>query len=179
MNHSALALILALSCLTACSKQETTAVSSSNAPSQGAPSHSPDAVQQKLQEYSGAAATNCGRLDVMAKADQQKTAADCAMQASQSKHPFYVAYDMPGMAVGVAGNAEGKLFTVQSQGTGPSAAVSTGNCPSQLRVASSGRVTCFAPGDMGSMGPGHTAGAIAPGMSNPHTSGNPKPPAKP
>jgi hypothetical protein len=174
MNHSALALILALSCLTACSKQETP-VAASNASS----TKPPDAVQQKLQDYSGAGATNCGRLDVMVKADQQKTAADCAMQASQSKHPFYVAYDMPGMAVGVAGNAEGKLFTVQSQGTGPSAALSTGNCPSQLRVASSGRVTCFAPGDMGSMGPGHTAGAIAPGMSNPHTPGNPKPPAKP
>jgi hypothetical protein len=174
MNHFALALILALSCLTACSKQETPAAAST-----ASPAKPPDAVQQKLQEYSGAAATNCGRLDVQAKADQSKTAADCAMQASQSKHPFYVAYDMPGMAVGVAGNAEGKLFTVQSQGTGPSAAVSTGNCPSQLRVASSGRVTCFAPGDMGSMGPGHTAGAIAPGMSNPHTSGNPKPQAKP
>jgi hypothetical protein len=132
-----------------------------------------------LQEYSGAGATDCGRLDVQAKADKSKTAADCAMQASQGKHPFYVAYDMPGMAVGVAGNSEGKLFTVQSQGTGPSAAVSTGNCPSQLRVASSGRVTCFAPGDMGSMGPGHTAGAIVPGMPNPHAAGNPKPPAKP
>src|ERR1700687_6483470 len=107
MNHSALALILALSCLTACSKQETTAVSSSNAPSQGAPSHSPDAVQQKLQEYSGAAATHCGRLDVMAKADQQKTAADCAIPASQSRHSLYVAYDMAGLAVGVAGSAGG------------------------------------------------------------------------
>jgi hypothetical protein len=171
MNNFALALIIALSCLTACSKQETP-VASSNAPS-----HSPDAVQQKLQEYSGAAATNCGRLDVQAKADQQKTTADCAMQASQSKHPFYVAYDMPGMEVGIAGNAEGKLFTVQSQGTGFAAALTSGDCPSQLRMASSGRVTCFAPGDMGSMGPGHTAGAIAPGMSNPHTAGSAKPPA--
>lgn len=90
------------------------------------------------------------------------------MQANQSKHPFYVAYDMPGMAVGVAGNAEGKLFTVQSQGRGPSATLTSGDCPAQLRVASSGRVTCFAPGDMGSMGAGHAAAAMPQGMSNPH-----------
>jgi len=96
---------------------------------------------------------------------QSKAASDCAMQASQSKHPFYVAYDMPGMTVGVAGNADGKLFTVQAQGEGPSATVTAGDCPSQLRVASSGRVTCFAPGDMGGLS-GHTA--IPPGMPNPH-----------
>jgi hypothetical protein len=88
------------------------------------------------------------------------------MQASQAKHAFYVAYDMPGMAVGVAGNASGKLYSVQSQGEGPSATLSSGDCPSELRIAGSGRVTCFAPGDMGSMGAGHTA--IPPGMPNPH-----------
>jgi hypothetical protein len=136
---------------------------------------SPDAVQQKLQEYSGPAATDCGRLGVQATADQSKTAADCAMQANQSKHAFYVAYDMPGMAVGVAGSADGKLFTVQSQGTGPSAALTSGDCPSQLRIASSGRITCFAPGDMGSMGPGHNAGAVPPGMANPHAAGTANP----
>ena len=73
-----------------------------------------------------------------------------------------MAYDMPGMAVGVAGNAEGKLFTARSEG----GAVSTGDCPSELRLASSGRVTCFTPGDMDSMDTGHTA--IPPGMPNPH-----------
>jgi len=96
---------------------------------------------------------------------QSKAASDCALQASGAKHPFYVAYDMPGMSVGVAGNADGKLFSVQAQGEGPAATVTAGDCPSQLRIASSGRVTCFAPGDMGSMG-GHTA--IPPGMPNPH-----------
>src|SRR4029077_13226685 len=125
-----------------------------------------DAVQQKLQGYSGASATDCGRLNVQATAEQSKTTADCAMQASQAKHPFYVTYDMPGMSIGVAGNADGKLFTVESQGSGASAALTGGDCPSQLRVASSGRVTCFAPGDMGSMGAGRTA--IPPGMPNPH-----------
>ena len=144
--------------------------------SAASPAKSSDAVQQKLQEYSGTAATDCGRLDVQASADQSKTAADCALQAKQSKHPFYVAYDMPGMAIGVAGNAEGKLFTVQSQGTGSSAALTSGDCPSQLRVATSGRVTCFAPGDMGSMGGGHAAGAVPPGMANPHGAAATKPP---
>ena len=154
------------------------------APSMGSSSaasspSSPDAVQLKLQEYSGPAATDCGRLSVHATADQSKTAADCAMQANQSKHAFYVAYDMPGMAVGVAGNADGKLFTVQSQGTGPSTALTSGDCPSQLRIASSGRITCFAPGDMGSMGPGHNAGAVPPGMANPHAAGTANPHAAP
>jgi hypothetical protein len=121
-----------------------------------------DAVQQKLQSYAGTGATDCGRLQVHANDGAAKAASDCAMQASQAKKPFFVAYDMPGMSVGVAGNAEGKLFTVQSQ----NGAVTGGDCPSQLRVASSGRVTCFAPGDMGSMGAGHTA--IPPGMPNPH-----------
>lgn len=170
MKNSTIALIIALSCLTACSKQ-TAPVASSNASSP----KSPDAVQQKLQEYSGATATDCGRLNVQATAAQSKTAGDCAMQASQSRHPFYVAYDMPGMAIGVAGNAEGKLFTVQSQGTGSAAALTSGDCPSQLRVASSGRATCFAPGDMGSMGGGHTAGAMPPGMANPHATGTANP----
>ncbi len=174
MKKSVIALVIALCalcCLTACNKSAGPASSSNPT----AAAKSPDAVQQKLQEYSGTGATDCGRLNVQATADQSKTAGECAMQASQNKHPFYVAYDMPGMAVGVAGNAAGKLFSVQSQGSGPSAALTSGDCPSQLRVASSGRVTCFAPGDMGSMGAGHSAGAIPPGMTNPHAAGT-KPP---
>ncbi len=163
MKRVAILLVLVLSILVACSKPPSQTASSATAPSTP---KSPDAVQQKLQEYSGPGATDCGRFGVQATAEQSKTAADCAMQASQSKHAFYVAYDMPGMAIGVAGNSDGKLFTVHSQGTGPSATLSGGDCPSQLRVAGSGRVTCFAPGDMSSIGAGHTA--IPPGMPNPH-----------
>jgi len=168
MNNSAITLVLALSCLTACNKPSPASTPSPVTET----SKSPDAVQQKLQEYSGTGATNCGRLNVQASADQSKSTADCAMQASQGKHPFYVAYDMPGMAIGVAGNAEGKLFSVQSQGSGATAAVTSGDCPSQLRVAASGRVTCFSPGDIGSMGAGHTA--IPPDMANPHAFPKPK-----
>jgi hypothetical protein len=164
MKNLALPLILAISCLTACSKPSAPPSPASTKVTSTPNPH--DAVQQKLQGYSGASATDCGRLNVQATAEQSKTTADCAMQASQAKHPFYVAYDMPGMSIGVAGNADGKLFTVESQGSGASAALTGGDCPSQLRVASSGRVTCFAPGDMGSMGAGHTA--IPPGMPNPH-----------
>jgi hypothetical protein len=157
MKARLVVLAIALISLMACNK--------SSSPTQspgGGSSSAPDAVQQKLQEYSGASATDCGRLNVKENADRSKAASDCALQASQSKKAFYVAYDMPGMTVGVAGNADGKLFTVQSQ----NGAVTSGDCPSQLRVASSGRVTCFAPGDMGSMGAGHTA--VPPGMPNPH-----------
>jgi hypothetical protein len=162
MKIPQLALASVLICLTACNK-----ASGPGAISGGVPSSSKsDAVEQKLQEYSGASATDCGRLSVGASADQSKTASECAVQASQGKHPFYVAYDMPGMSVGVAGNADGKLFTVQSQ----NGAMTAGDCPAQLRVASSGRVTCFAPGDMGSMGAGHGAGAVSPGEANPHSS---------
>lgn len=146
--------------LTGCSKKQPT--TSAAAPQNASASKAPDAVQLKLQEYAGSSATNCGRLDIHAPEAQSKSVADCALQASKAKHAFYIAYDMPGMAVGVAGNAEGKLFTARSEAGG----VSSGDCPSELRLAASGRVTCFAPGDMGSMGAGHTA--IPPGMPNPH-----------
>src|SRR5271166_6369354 len=168
MKNSAVAVILALVCLIACNKPTPPPPSSTTASSNSAATTSkpPDAVTQKLKDYAGTSATDCGRLDVHAPADQSKAVGDCAMLASQNKHPFYVAYDMPGMAVGVAGNSDGKLYSVQSQGEGSAAALTSGPCPSQLRIAASGRVTCFAPGDMGSMGGGHTA--IPPGMPNPH-----------
>jgi len=174
MKNITVVVILALCGLAACNKSAGPATSSSGS---GTGSSSGDAVQQKLMEYSGAGATNCGRLDVHAAEAQLKTTSDCALQASQSKHPFYVAYDMPGMTVGIAGSAEGKLFTVQTQGEGAPSSLTSSPCPSQLRVAASGRVTCFAPGDMGSMSGSHGAGAMPPGMPNPHASGAPKPPS--
>jgi hypothetical protein len=165
-------IIIALTFTVACRKPAPPAAASNSSPSRG----TPDAVQQTLLQYSGANATNCGRFGINTAADQLKPAGDCAMQAAQSKHSFYVAYDMPGMAVGVAGNTDGKLFTVQSEGTGAAGTITSGACPSQLRGASSGRITCFAPGDMGSMGGGHTSGTMpAPGMANPHQNGSTNP----
>ncbi len=179
MKNPPLLLVIALSLLTACNKSTAPASGAagpSASSSASSSAKSPDGVQQKLMEYSGASATDCGRLDVHATEAQSKAASECAMQASQGKKPFYVAYDMPGMIVGVAGNASGKLFTVQTQGTAAGAAVTSGDCPSQLRVANSGRVTCFAPGDMGSMSGSHTAGSVPSGMANPHSKGT-KPPS--
>lgn len=157
---------IAVVSLSACSNKPGTSTAAGS--SSATPSKPPDAVQLKLQEYAGNSATNCGRFDIHAPQAQSKSAADCAMQASQAKKPFYIAYDMPGMAVGVAGNAEGKLFTARTEG----GAVSSGDCPSALRLAASGRVTCFAPGDMGSMGAGHTA--VPADMPNPHAMPKPK-----
>jgi hypothetical protein len=125
-----------------------------------------DALSQKLRDYAGGSATDCGRIGLNTVADRSKTASDCVMQASHNKQPFFVAYDMPGLSVGLAGNAAGKNFSVQSHGEGSAASLSSGDCPAELRIAGSGRVTCFAPGDMGSLGDGHTA--IPDGMPNPH-----------
>lgn len=163
MKSTSALLLVTISLLMACNKSERPVAASEIA---AVKAKSNDAVQQKLEQYSGSSATDCGRLGVGASATQQKSASDCALQASQSKHAFYVAYDMPGMSVGIAGNSEGKIFSVQSQGEGAAATLTSGDCPSQLRVAGSGRVTCFAPGDMGSLGAGHTA--IPDGMPNPH-----------
>jgi hypothetical protein len=78
---------------------------------------------------------------------------------------------MPGLTVGVSGDAAGKLYFVQLEHAenaqpGVKAAIQSGPCPSELRVAQSGRVTCFA---AGTMGPG-THGITMPpmGMENPH-----------
>jgi hypothetical protein len=108
-----------------------------------------DAVDVKLKGLAGAGATDCGRLAVSAPNEQLTGAINCATKAAQEKHPFYVAYDMPGMSTGVAGNSEGKLFAIQLQGSGPGAQVASGPCPAEMRVAKSGRVTCFIPGTMG------------------------------
>ena len=177
-------------CLVGCNKSTPPAASSPATPASGTPSapssqggmasipdlsggassKSGDAVQEKLEELAGSGATSCGRLSSQADSDL-KTASDCATQAVQKKHPFWVAYDMPGMSVGVAGNSAGKLFTAQAEG---SAGLSSGACPSQMRIAPSGRITCFAPGDMGSMGGGHGGmNAMPPGTKNPHGGAQP------
>lgn len=167
------AVMLAFCCLTACDKSTSPATSpnaaASSSPAASSTSKAADPALEKLQQASGSGATDCGRLGISATPEQLKGASDCALQANKGKHPFYVAYDMPGMTVGVAGNSDAKLFTVQAQGTG--SAVTSGDCPSQLRVASSGRLTCFAPGDMSSMSGSHTAGPMKPGMPNPHAGG--------
>src|SRR5215468_2241970 len=116
MNRTVLLGLAAAVCLTACNKSRSPA----------APSRPNDAVQSKLKELAGSDATDCGRIDVKAPNDQFKTASTCATSAADGKKPFYVAYDMPGMTTGVAGNSEGKLFALQLQGAGTGAQLESG-----------------------------------------------------
>ena len=162
MHKTLIVLTLAAVSLGGCKKSTT--------PS-GSTAKSGDAVQQKLQELAGSGATDCGRPKSQAQ-EQVKPASDCAMQAVHGKHPFYVAYDMPGLTTGVSGDATGTLFFVQTEQPqdaqgGGNAAIKSGPCPSELRVAQSGRVTCFAPG---MMGPGAHGGMSMPpsGGESPH-----------
>jgi hypothetical protein len=162
MEKTLIILAVAAVCLSGCKKSTT--------PSES-PAKSGDAMQQKLQELAGSGATDCGRLQ-SPEQEHMKSASDCAMQAAESKHPFYVAYDMPGLTAGVSGDAAGKLYFVQAEQPqnaqpGVKPAIQSEPCPSQLRVALSGRVTCFAPGTMGT---GAHGGMPMPpmGAENPH-----------
>lgn len=158
---------LAAVSLVACNKSQ-------DKPAVGA-KHAADAVQNKLAELAGPGAQDCGRL-ASQEPGQLQVASDCATKAAKDKKPFYVGYDLPGMTVAVAGNAEGKLSTVQQDQSGE---LQFGPCPAELRIAPSGRVTCFAPGSMG-MGGMNPHGAAQPGMPpagtpNPHEGGTPAP----
>jgi hypothetical protein len=162
MQKTLIILTVGAVCLSGCKKSTTPSESIAK---------SGDAVQQKLQELAGRGATDCGRLQSQAQ-EHMRSASDCAMQAAESKHPFYVAYDMPGLTAGVSGDAAGKLYFVQAEQPlnaqpGVRAAIQSEPCPSQLRVAMSGRVTCLAPGTMGA---GAHGGMPMPpmGAENPH-----------
>ena len=122
-----------------------------------------DAVQRKLQELAGNGATDCGRLKSQDQS-QVEAASTCAMGAAKKKQAFYVAYELPGLIVALAGDSAGKLFSVQQEQSdktpsGTAAELVATPCPSELRIAQSGRVTCIA---MGSMGGGST------GRATPH-----------
>ncbi|HEV2688023.1 MAG TPA: hypothetical protein VGV35_05700, partial [Bryobacteraceae bacterium] len=122
------------------------------------------------------------------------TAGKCAIDASKGKAPFYVEYELPGMNVAVAGNSQGKLFAVQSQTGG--AGLTSGDCPAELRLAPSGRVTCYAPGTfpmgagagshsnistppaMGTGKPHGESGDLPPGHPKPRSDQKPPPPSK-
>ena len=86
---------------------------------------------------------------------------------------------MPGMNVAVAENAQGQLYSVQSQEGG--AGLTSADCPNELRVAPSGRVTCYAPGTfpMGAGAGSHSTMSMPPAMgksaSNPQGTPPPKP----
>jgi len=188
--HKALPLFLIAACiLTGCKSKSSSA--SANAP--GAVASSDDPVQKKLLELAGGSAKNCGLLRAQVPAEME-AASKCAVDASKAKSPFYVEYQLPGMNVAIAGDAQGKLFAVQSQAGG--AGLTSGDCPAELRVAPSGRVSCYAPGTfpMGAGAGSHSTMSMPPAMGagSPHAGAgalpaghpqvNPKPqpaPAKP
>lgn len=160
--------------LVACSKSAPTSSNAAPAPGPAPQNSAPsaDTVAPKLQELAGKGATNCGDIKTMNQ-DELTTASSCAMGAAKNKKPFFVKYDLPGMSVGIAGNAEGKLFSVQGHpaANAPAGAAEeskTEPCPSDLRIAQSGRVTCYPPGSFG---------MTSSGQGNPHASGGSMPPA--
>lgn len=174
-------LLIAAFCLTGCDKSKTPGATA-NAPG-GSATSSDDPVQKKLQEIAGASAKNCGVLKTQGT-QELEAASKCAVDSAKANAPFYVEYQMPGMNVAVVGNAQGKLYSVQSQEGG--AGIVSSDCPSALRVAPSGRVTCYAPGTFPmSAGAGsHTnmAPAIPPMMGtggSPHGAAGAMPPGHP
>ena len=175
-------LFIAACVLSGCKSSNPSSTTNANAPNPN------DPVEMKLADLAGSGAANCGRLKTQGTSEMD-AASKCAMQAAQQKRPFYVAYDMPGMTVAVAGNADGKLYTLQSQAGG--AGLVSDGCPAELRIAPSGRVTCYAPGTfpMGAGAGSHSNMTAPTGMGganphaagnqqNPHQSGDQKPPAK-
>lgn len=178
--RKALPLFLIAACfLTGCTKSKSS-TASANAP--GAASSPNDPVQKKLQELAGGGATNCGFFKSQVRPELD-AASKCVVDASKAKTPFYVEYELPGMNVALAGNAQGKLYSVQSQAGG--AGLVSGDCPAELRVAPSGRVTCYAPGafPMGAGASSHSNMPIPPmmkmGTGSPHRAAGSPPPGHP
>jgi len=169
MTRTFLLVLAAAAMLPACSQNkaattETAAASQPAAAPAAQPASAPksnDAMQQKAGELAGSSAKDCGRPSSTDRSALEVTAS-CVMDTAQAKKPFTVVYDMPGMSVGVAGNAEGKFFALQAVvpegGSSKASAVSVSPCPAELRIAQSGRVTCFPQGTMG----------VPPGGANPH-----------
>jgi hypothetical protein len=150
----------------------------------------PDAMSAELTKLAGSGATDCGRIGM---SGDVQTASHCAMEANTAKKPFYVRYDLPmpdaQMAIATVRTADGKLMSVQFDSKGwekplegaklsTDKTVAVGPCPApeNLRIASSGRVTCFPPTKMPPGMAPHGGGAQMPsgmgmppaGTSNPH-----------
>ncbi len=172
MRTTLIVIVLAASLLAACNK--------SSSPS-SVSAKSADPVTQKLQDLAGSGATDCGRPKFQEQ-DKLKPASDCAMNSAKDKKAFFVAYDMPGLTVGIAGDSQGKLNWVQAEtpDNAPANAkvdVKAAPCPSELRVAQSGRVTCMSPAaGMGAMGGANPHGGMPPATGeNPHGGMSTKP----
>jgi len=152
-----------------------------------------DPMEKKLADLAGPGASTCGHLKTQVAAEVD-AAGKCVMQSAKDKKPFYVAYDLPGLTVAIAGNADGKLFSMQTSASA-SGGMAVVPCPSELRIAPSGRATCYAPGTfpMGTdsslheplmtmppngTNPHQRFGTPPPGTPNPHAQST-APPKKP
>lgn len=145
-------------------KTETSTATSSAAPLISAQTLAPaqpspnDAVTAELRSLAGSNAKDCGT--VPGQSGDPQSASTCAMQSNQANTPFFVRYDLPvpgtKMAIATARASDGKLYTVQYSDSGYKQAVAgstlsrdkkilTMPCTAELRLASSGRVTCFPP----------------------------------
>ena len=179
MRKTAPILLLAACVLSGCKSSPSSSTSSASSAMPANRAGSPnDPVEQKLQEIAGGGAKNCGVLKSQAT-NEMDEAGKCALEAAKAKQPFYVEYQLPGMNVAVAGDSQGKLFSVQSQAGG--AGLASVPCPSEVRVAPSGRVTCYAPGTfpMGAGAGSHASTAMPPmGGASPHA-GSKLPPGHP
>ena len=151
-------------------------------PKQATPDATPDVMTAELAKLAGADARDCGRI---AMSGDVQSASQCAMQANDAKKPFYVRYDLPmpdaQMAIATVRTPDGKLMSVQYDSKGwekpvegaklnDAKTVAVGPCPTpnNLRIASSGRVTCFAPTQMPAGMSPHGGGAqMPPGMGMP------------
>jgi len=144
-----------------------------------------DEMTAALKKLAGAEAKDCGT--VPGKGGDVGSASACAMDTNDQKKSFWVRYElpMPGsqMAIATARATDGKLYTMQYSADGYKQASAgatlsadkkllTVTCPeAPLRVASSGRVTCFTPQQVGgnvSASPHGGGMAMPPGAANPH-----------
>ncbi len=117
-----------------------------------------DGMERKLKSISGSSAVECGRVTVD---ETPQKASLCVMDASNSRKPFRVRYDIRGidtpLAGGLAQGKDGKIYAVSfmgsSYGDGRTSLFSQQTsviaCPTQatLRLTTSGRVTCFPPSE--------------------------------
>ncbi len=161
-----------------------------------APNKADDPMTEAMSKTAGSGATDCGHVPT---GGDNTSASECAMEAFNDKKPFFVRYDLPmpdaQMAIATVRSADGKMFTMQFDSKGWEKAQEGGTLsadkkigsvpcpkPDQLRIAGSGRVTCFPPTQMPSgMSPHGSAGGMmqmppATGAS-PHGGGMAMPPA--
>ena len=117
-----------------------------------------EVMDQRLRALAGAAAIDCGHVQVKAS---PASATKCAIRAFRHGKPFVVQYDIAaiesGVAGGLASNGNGDVYGVEFDGMGMSDDLKDGETmpdgshtvvmpcprPTKIRVNKRGRATCF------------------------------------